>query len=101
MARKTIVGTVASQPVVITLHCNTTAVLLSVKTEKGYKKCMTSITSGSPEVLTKMSIIDSMFSNIALSAIGDKVELEVRDSSSETLGARIFSFKNHTQGFGL
>ena len=98
MARKIIIGTVASQPVVISMPANIATVMLVVKTECGYKKFFCTVERSLSEVVT---LIDTMFANVALSSIGDQVEVEVKDCDSPIYGARLLSFVNQTKVFEM
>lgn len=86
-------GEIASQPLVITdLQKRQALVILMVKTNVGYIELYYEYWISSLSNL-KGTFVNSVFSKIALSAIGDKIEVEFIEHSR-----CISSFKNKTQG---
>lgn len=87
-----ITGEIASQPLVITdLQKRQALVILMVKTNVGYIELYYDYGISSLYNL-KGNFVNSVFSKIALSAIGDKIEVEFIEHSR-----CIFRFKNKTQ----
>ena len=90
MAIRHLIGKIVSQPVVITGD-DMALVMLKIKSDDGYTEMHYQCPVGSFRNGLAGRFANSQFSAIALSAVGDVVEVEIRGNGE------VYSFHNKTQ----
>ena len=94
-----ICGKIATQPVVEKFEKNL-VVLILVETEKGYLKFCCKTSTSIKEDAIETQLPKSMFSDVALSAVGDDVVLYVLPDAVGKPSHSIQNFINNTKKLG-
>ena len=93
-----VVGKIASQPVVLTTEKEFTVFVL-IQTDKGNKEFFYSYPNVSSNNVG-IGLTDTTFTHIALSAVGDDVEINIVIKNEMRLGNKITNFLNVTRNLG-
>ena len=91
MAVKVITGQLVCQPVVLTDESQA-LVLIAIKSNEGYREMYRNSRKSSLNNSLSWNYVNSIFSHIATSSIGETVEVKIYDSTGE-----ILDFKNITR----
>ena len=98
MNLKFLLGEIASQPAVVTLDsAKCTIVYVLIKVGEAYRKFY--YLARIREHPSGIYLPNSLFSNILVSSVGDKVKIGVISTSDDAIS--IQEFVNYTRGFGV